>query len=227
MTPLLLGHRGSPHEFQENTLPSYQAALDAGLDGVELDVRRLQDGTLVMHHDPHLKDGRQLRALVKANLPEDIPTLEETLAWMVGTNAFVNVEIKMDDGPVDDRVPRTLDLIRQFGVQDRVIVSSFSPLALKAALRHDPGIPRGFLYHRTFNVGHDLIPVVMREVQATALHPRYHLIDETLMQLARAGGWQVNTWTVNDRAEVARLTRLGVNALIGNFPDVLLSAREG
>lgn len=225
MTPLLLGHRGTPKLHRENTLAGYRAALDAGLDGVELDVRRLVDGTLVMHHDPHLKDGRVLRQMVRADLPEYVPTLDDTLAWMAGTSAFVNVEIKLDDGPVDDRVARTLDAIRQYGVAGRVIVSSFSPLALKAALEHAPEIPRGLLYHRTYHVGHDLIPVIMRRVQAAALHPRYHLIDESLMALARDQGWQVNTWTVNDPGQVQRLAELGVHALIGDLPDVLLLAR--
>ncbi|MFC6749243.1 glycerophosphodiester phosphodiesterase family protein [Deinococcus aquaticus] len=55
MKPLLLGHRGTPRLHTENTLVGFQAAMDAGLDGVELDVRRLMDGTLVIHHDPALK----------------------------------------------------------------------------------------------------------------------------------------------------------------------------
>ncbi|MDB5046743.1 MAG: glycerophosphoryl diester phosphodiesterase, partial [Deinococcus sp.] len=49
--------------------------------------------------------------------------------------------------------------------------------------------------------------------------------DEALMKQARAHGWRVNTWTVNDAAEVSRLAALGVNGLIGDLPEVLLTAR--
>lgn len=68
MSLLLLGHRGSPREHPENSLAGFQAALDAGLSGVELDVRRLGDGELVVSHDPQLR-GRPLSELRRADLP--------------------------------------------------------------------------------------------------------------------------------------------------------------
>lgn len=226
VSPLLLGHRGSPHQFTENTIASYQAAIAAGLDGVELDVRRLLDGTLVMHHDPHLQDGRRLPQLRRADLPAHIPTLDETLDWMTQNTTFVNVEIKTEEGRPDDRVTRTLDAIRARGLTQRVIVSSFSPLVLDIARQHAPDIERGFLFERPFRCGNtDLVARVMDKVQAVALHPRFHLIDEALMAQAKAGGWRVNTWTVNDLPALRRLLSLGVDAIIGNFPEVLLTAR--
>lgn len=226
MTPLLLGHRGTPHLHTENTLAGFQAALDAGLDGVELDVRRLGDGTLVICHDARLPDGQGLLELGTADLPAYIPTLDAALAWAADTGAFVNVEIKFEGGRPDDRVFRTLDAIRTFGLQSRVIVSSFSPLILAAAQAHAPDIERGFLIHRTYRLGPlDLVPAVMRRVGATALHPRFPLVGGPLMAQARAQGWRVNAWTVNDPTEVSRLSALGVDALIGDLPDVLLTAR--
>lgn len=204
----------------------FQAALDAGLDGVELDVRRLRDGTLVIHHDEHLKDGRALPQMVVADLPDYVPTLEELLAWAAKTGAYLNVEIKYESTWPDDRVARTLDAIRVHGLADQVIVSSFNPLLLDAARRHAPEIRRGFLYHRTYKFGPlDLVPLALRWLQADAVHPHHTLIDAPLMAQARAGGWQVNTWTVNNPAEVIRLEALGVNALIGDLPEVLLVSR--
>ncbi|WP_291430961.1 glycerophosphodiester phosphodiesterase [Deinococcus sp.] len=226
MKPLLLGHRGTPRLHTENTLAGFQAALDAGLDGVELDVRRLMDGTLVIHHDPALKAGGLLPEMNAAGLPAYVPTLDDALAWAADTGAFVNVEIKFEAARPDDRVHRTLHAIRAHGLSRRVIVSSFSPLVLDAARYHAPEIERGFLFHRAFRAGPlDLVPLVMRRVQAAALHPMHPLIDAALMAQARAHGWRVNTWTVNDAAQVARLRALGVDALIGDLPEVLLTAR--
>ncbi|MBB5363349.1 glycerophosphodiester phosphodiesterase [Deinococcus humi] len=226
MTPLLLGHRGTPRLHLENTMRGFQAALDAGLDGVELDVRRLKDGTLVIHHDPALKDGRALPELVAAELPEDVPTLEKVLSWAADTGAYLNVEIKYEQAWPDDRVARTLDAIRAHGLGQGVIVSSFNPLLLAAARRHAPEIERGFLYHRTYTFGPlDLVPLVLRGLGAAAAHPHHTLIDADLMAQARAGGWRVNTWTVNNPAEVIRLQALGVAALIGDLPEVLLVSR--
>jgi glycerophosphoryl diester phosphodiesterase len=226
MTPLLLGHRGTPRLHRENTLAGFQAALDAGLDGVELDVRRLVDGTLVIHHDEHLSDGRALPEMTAADLPAEIPTLDATLVWAARTGAFVNVELKFERAWPDDRVAHTLDAIRSHGLSGQVIVSSFNPLLLAAARRHAPDIARGLLIHRAYRLGPlDLVPAAMTWLGAAALHPHHTLIDAALMDQARAGGWQVNTWTVNNPAEVIRLTALGVHAVIGDVPEVLHTAR--
>lgn len=206
-------------------MQSFQAALDAGLDGVELDVRRLADGTLVIHHDLNLPDGRALNTLTAEQVPGDVPTLNTLLGWAADTGAYLNVEIKFEAARPDDRVGRTLQALRAHGLGRRVIVSSFSPLVLKAALEYDPAIERGFLYHRPWRVGIDLVPPVARRLDVTALHPHYRLIDADLMEMAGREGWRVNTWTVNDVAEVARLKDLGVLGLIGDLPEVLLSAR--
>lgn len=207
-------------------MQGFQAALDAGLDGVELDVRRLGDGTLVIHHDPALKDGRALPEMVAADLPEDVPTLDELLRWAAKTGAYLNVELKYERAWPDDRVARTLDAIRAHGLEERVILSSFNPLLLAAARLHAPEIERGFLYHRSYRFGPlDLVPLVLRGLGAAAAHPHHSMIDAALMTQARAGGWRVNTWTVNNAAEVIRLEALGVSALIGDLPDVLLVAR--
>lgn len=226
MTPLLLGHRGTPETHTENTMRGFQAALDAGLDGVELDVRRLRDGTLVIHHDEHLRDGRTLPEMNASGLPNDVPTLEELLTWAAKTGAYLNVEIKYEKALPDDRVSRTLDAIRAHGLAKQVILSSFNPLILAAARRHAPEIERGFLYHRRYRFGPlDLVPLVLRWLKADASHPHHTLIDADLMAQARAGGWRVNTWTVNNPAEVIRLQALGVSALIGDLPGVLLVSR--
>ena len=88
----LLGHRGSPKQHVENTLESFAAAIDAGLDGFELDVQRTLDGRLVTHHDFHLADGRLIAALKHSELPAHIPTLEAVLLLAKERGAYVNVE---------------------------------------------------------------------------------------------------------------------------------------
>lgn len=223
MTPLLLGHRGSPRAYPENTIPSFQAALDAGLDGVEWDVRRLGDGTLVIHHDAALKDGRPLPTLLPDERPAQMPTLHEALAWAADTGAYVNIEIKHETVRADDRVHRTLDAVRAHGLSRRVIVSSFMPTLLRAAREAAPEIERGLLIHKQYPSW--LVRSVMRWTDCAALHPQHHLVDKHLMQQAKTHRWRVNTWTVNEETEVQRLVALGVDGLIGDFPEVLLNAR--
>lgn len=224
--PLLLGHRGSPRAHPENSLAGFQAALDAGLDGTELDVRRLADGTLAVHHDAALRSGRALAELTRAELPPEVPTLPEVLAWAADTGAYLNVEIKWEGWQPDDRVARTLDSLRVHGLTRRVILSSFNPLILAVARELAPDIERGVLYDRPWRAGPLELPeVVGRWVDAAALHPHHALIGPELLALARRRGWRVNTWTVNEPGEVQRLKALGVDGLIGDLPEVLLTGR--
>ncbi|PTA66888.1 glycerophosphodiester phosphodiesterase [Deinococcus arcticus] len=223
MTPLLLGHRGAPVRAPENTLLGFQAALDAGLDGVELDVRRLLDGTLVVHHDEALPGGRRLTALNRSDLPAHVPTLNAALAWAADTGAVVNVELKFEGPWPDDRVAGTLRAITAHGLTRRVIVSSFLPTLLRAARDLAPQIERGLLIHRAYPA--PLLRAGMRWTGCGALHAEVGTVNAPLLALARAQGWRVHAWTVNDPAEVRRLTALGVDGLIGDEPDVLLRAR--
>ncbi|WP_425514228.1 glycerophosphodiester phosphodiesterase [Deinococcus aestuarii] len=220
--PLLLGHRGSPRQHRENTLPSFQAALDAGLDGVELDVRRLADGTLVVHHDEALFDGRRLADLTRAQLaPHPVPTLEEVCAWAADTGALLNVELKYESTRPDDRVPGTAELLRRHGLGPSTIVSSFNPLFLAALRNAAPEVGRGFLFDRAPG----LAPLIAARLGVSALHPRRTLVTPALVEAARRRGWRVNVWTVNDPDLARRLVALGVDGLIGDVPEVLLAAR--
>ena len=51
---LIIGHRGSPTLITENTISSFQKALDQGVDGIELDIRLCGDGKIVIFHDAEL-----------------------------------------------------------------------------------------------------------------------------------------------------------------------------
>src|SRR5437763_1586340 len=57
-----IGHRGAPREFPENSLPSFERAVDLGADGVELDVHLTADGIPVVHHDPEVRSPGSPRA---------------------------------------------------------------------------------------------------------------------------------------------------------------------
>ena len=62
-TPVLCGHRGSGRGVGENTLPSFRAAVAAGLPWVEVDARLTADGVLVAYHEAVLPNGRYVSQL--------------------------------------------------------------------------------------------------------------------------------------------------------------------
>jgi glycerophosphoryl diester phosphodiesterase len=66
-TPLVIGHRGLPGLFPEETRPSYEGAADQGADSLELDLHLTQDCILVARHNPWLSDNTNIAEVAKTN----------------------------------------------------------------------------------------------------------------------------------------------------------------
>lgn len=192
--------------------------MDAGLDGVELDVRRARDGALVVHHDEKLFDGRRIADLTYGELrPHPVPKLAEVLAWAADVGAYVNVELKYESLRPDDRVAGTAELLRFHGLLRKSVVSSFNPFFLAPL---PTGVARGLLFDRA----PALMLRIARRLNVQAIHPHFSLVTPELMKAAR--GWNVNVWTVNDEVTARELLSLGAGGLIGNLPAVLLAAAD-
>lgn len=241
--PAIFAHRGARRAAPENTLPAFAAALEMGVDGIELDVHLTADGELVVIHDfhvDHTTDGSgavaQLCAADVCRLDAGshfapafagvpVPRLTEVLD-LVGDRCLLNIEIKSMDVYARDASDGVAALIRQRNLYDQVLVSSFNPITLVKLRQLDPRIRLGLLYDAE-------MPVLLRHVWAgppihpEAQHPEHGLIDAAYMAWARGLGCQVNTWTVNDVAEARRLAGLGVDTLITDTPDVLMAAQAG
>ena len=213
--PLRLGHRGAPLKAKENTLESFRLALEAGLDGVELDVWPTRDGVFAVHHDPDTPLGPVFQvdyADLKAQEP-DLPRLEEVLALKEAfPQAVFNVELKSFPGLGEEAARRLAALLRG---REGVWVSSFDPLALLALRKAAPGLPLGFLMAEDHSA---LLPCLGVE----AVHPHHALVTEEAVAGWRKRGLFVVAWTVNEEGEARRLLALGLDGLIGDRPEVLL-----
>jgi glycerophosphoryl diester phosphodiesterase len=224
---LLLGHRGANRRHLENTMPAFEAALEAGLHGVELDVQRTKDGVLVVHHDFHLPDGRLIAALElhQLRLPDGdtVPKLEEVLVWAKKTGAYLNIEIKLESFATDGREREVAALVERSGLGGQVIVSSFNPFSLLRVRYAAPALETALLYY-----DHPKMPWWLRGgitaplLGVVAIHPHHSLVTPALMARAKRRGWKVNVWTVNEPTDVRRLLELGVDGIIGDVPNVLL-----
>jgi glycerophosphoryl diester phosphodiesterase len=232
--PILLGHRGSPRAKHENTLESFQSALEAGLDGIELDVQRSFNGVLVVHHDFYLPDGRLIAALndteiMNLELPGGlrVPMLEAVLVWAKSAGVYVNVEIKSENMTSDGRESETVRLIERLGVTDQVIISSFNPASIVRVRLANSRLEMALLYDNEAGSPWYLEDAKLAPVLGVqAIHPHHSLVTPELIAWAKARGWKVNVWTVNDLELGVKLLEMGVNALIGDDPAILLEARK-
>lgn len=168
----VLGHRGNPKAFQENTLAGFQSALEAGADGVELDVFLTRDEKVVVFHDEDI--GRltgvpgqisemtwdeisQLRiqktidrgdgTQVNYASEQPIPLLEEVLSELP-SNFLINIEMKAYAPKWSRRHTGTkvAEIIRQTDSLDRVIATSFDFFMLEYLEREFPEVHTGFTY---------------------------------------------------------------------------------
>ncbi|HEY9053712.1 MAG TPA: glycerophosphodiester phosphodiesterase family protein [Rectinemataceae bacterium] len=160
--------------------------------------------------------------------PEDIqsfaglglPTLEEALLFTKASGWRVNIEIKDATGRACDSwiVERTAQLVERLGIGDSILISSFNHDYLVRMKKAAPGLALAALVNRPIPdpVG------LMKSLGAIAFHPNGKYLDKATVQALRSAGFDVNVWTVNERADMERLVSWGVTGLITDFPDLAL-----
>lgn len=234
---LIFAHRGASGYAPENTLPAFELAADMGADGIEFDVQITSDGKLIIHHDRVLgrteaASGKlsdwtfaDLRALDVGSWYDarfagtHMPTPTE-LVEDVGDRLLMNFELINDSLHLNGVGPLLVDLFRRMNLFDRAMISSFNPRALWQVKKLEPRIDIGALWSADMpwmvRSG-----VVRRLLRPQALHPHHDLVTPELVAAAHARGQRVHTWTVNDAETVRRMKKMGVDMVMGNYPDVM------
>jgi glycerophosphoryl diester phosphodiesterase len=225
---LAIAHRGDPFAHRENTLAAFRAAVDAGAEMVELDVRRAADGAAVVVHDPTLERLWGLpRRVADVTLAEvralgegdcRIPTLGEALA-------AIPVEVMVDYTDADVVEP-ALQAILEAEALDRVLFSGDN-LDGHRRIRSLAPAARIAL---TWTSRAPCPPGLLEELDAEFFNPDGRLIreDPGLVARMKARGHAVSTWTIDRVGDMELLLGLGVDAVITNrIADLvaLLAAR--
>ena len=236
--PLIIGHRGASAQVTENTLESFEAARNAGADGIELDVRACADSQLVVFHDENLIrlasrgeliERLSLDAVRRVRLPggRHIPTLDEVFAAFAGTDFVINVELKT--GGFRGCVPlveAVLACIERHQMTEHVLLSSFDPIAIARVRTRNRHIRTGFIFH-----GGQVVPFRRAWFATTlrpfALHPERKLVTRANIAQWRQRGYAVNTWTIDNPDLQRHVAVLGVDAIMTNDPATCLAQFTG
>lgn len=235
--PVIYAHRGASAVRPENTMPAFEKALELGATGIETDVQMSRDGRLVLCHDERLErttGGRgplaalswnELRALDAGSwfAPEyagtRLPLLEELLDLLAPTNARLNIEIKSGIVLYPGIEAAVIEMIRGYGMAERVILSSFNHYSLVEAKRLAPEIKTGLLYMEGL-----VDPwLYARHVKADALHPLFYGVRPELIAGAHAAGLAVNPWTVDEAPRIKALIQAGADGIITNHPEIAVA----
>ena len=244
--PLVVAHRGASAHQPENTLPSFEAALQAGADAVELDVRLTSDGVPVVMHDADVARSTNGRGLVceltlsevksldagRDGTPAEVPTVAEVLELVSG-RAGVNFEIKNIPGEQDFDSPREGALMGALEALDRttfsgpVLVSSFNWLTIERCREVAPDIPTGFLAIAAVSPHASLVYV--RDAGHAFVLPQASSLlaaGESVVHDAHQSGIRVGTWTVDDPETLLTLLLWGVDAVASNDPAGAIDVRS-
>lgn len=222
---LKIGHRGAKGYEPENTLVSFQKALDMHVDGIELDVHLSADAEIIVIHDETIDrttngkgfvNGLSLQEL-KAFLIEgkhEIPTLEEVFD-LVNQKCFINIELKIHD--VTDKVVALIEkYVNKKGWKyDHFLVSSFDWNALQRMASLNDKIGIGVLTETDL----DLALAFAKTIQAKSIHPYFHLLTIENTAHIQEKGFQVFPWTINELEDIQKIKTYNVNGIITDFPD--------
>jgi glycerophosphoryl diester phosphodiesterase len=205
---LLLGHRGARlQSVRENTVEAFDHALDKGCDGFEFDLRHTADGHAIVCHDPKWR-GLTVARRSRAQLPH-LPVLEDVLAGFQN-RAFLDIELKVPG--LEHQVSLAL---RKYPPQRGYVVSSFRRQVLAEFRAVDPAAPLGIIF--------DKPTAKWQELAIQYVMPHRSLISPALIRQAHAAGQQVVVWTVNDRASLVRFASWGVDGIISDKPELLVT----
>ncbi|WP_029271729.1 glycerophosphodiester phosphodiesterase family protein [Flavobacterium sp. KJJ] len=222
---LKIAHRGAKAYEPENTLQSFQKALDLNADGIELDVHLSADGHIIVIHDETIDKMTNGKGFVNTlSLTElksflidgkhEIPTLREVFD-LVDKKCFINIELKSYE-----TLGKAVALIEEYISEknwnyEHFIVSSFDWNALQEVHNLNSNIPIGVLTETDLN----LALAFAETIKAKAIHPYYHLLNSENVLQMQEKGFLVLPWTVNIEEDIQKIKNLKVNGIITDFPD--------
>lgn len=252
--PLRIGHRGAAELAPENTLRSFRAAIEVGVDLVEFDVLDLCSGALVIAHSDDLREvshgsaagsvrEKSLQAL--RNICPELPTLDEALAFFADEAPEVGLHLDLKTCGKEAEIAAAL---RRFELVERSLVSSFSFRTVRSLARIDPGlrvgitVPRGVLGITERGRGAPVARIALRilrwiapfaapfalaTARATVLVLHHSVVGETVVRRAHARGAAVVAWTVDHPRDLARVDHAGVDAVVTNDPRIFAEPAPG
>ncbi|WP_440769864.1 glycerophosphodiester phosphodiesterase [Natronorubrum sp. DTA28] len=221
--PEIVGHRGAEGLGPPNTMAAIQRALEVGVDGIELDVRRTSDGKLLLFHDPVLdwdSDGHGwIRNTPWADVRgaeidgEPLIRLEPALERLAETDVSIYLEVK-ETGDTD----AILETVDDYGLLDRTTIIGFDAAAL------EPARSRGVSTGLVGSTPTSQLATAAAECGADVAFCHYapHLAS-TFVDEVRADGRTTGIWKLVDTEGTVRdALEVGPDVLVTNRPDYAL-----
>ena len=216
---LKIGHRGVKGHFAENTLQSFQKAIDLGCDGIELDVHLSSDKIAMVIHDETIDRTTTGKGFVNNFTSTElkkigIPTLQDIFD-LVNQKCFINIEIK--DEIATDFV---LQLIQKYNSEKKwslelIQISSFNWNVLQECFQKNKKIQLGVITEYEVD---DAI-TFGKKIKAFSINPHFNLLTKENVTLMHQNDFKVFPWTVNEISDIELMKSFDVDGIITDFPN--------
>lgn len=238
---LVIAHRGYSTQYPECTELAYRKAIELGVDFIELDVMRSQDGHFMVFHASNLSDvsnakGRitdyTFEELRRINITarfgdqfgfQKIPTLEEIL--ILAKESGVRLCVEMKDLESQD-IPGYEDLIVPFfvkhGLIGRAVFNSVNDNFLRACHQKYPEIPTAIDFGGNKWTG-NLDSFIQRALRlgAQIIQYDYRGMSPEIVHALKCQGFAIWAWTINKREDMLRAIEWGVDGILTDDPATL------
>ena len=202
--PRVCAHRGLPALLPENTLPSFAAAIDAGAQEIEFDLRPAGDGRIVVRHDPFAGPA-----------PAGLPAFEDVLGQFA-RRVIMNIHVK-----VPEIVPDVVEAIGSYDCREYVYLTG-NAAVMEAALALAPGIARCCLEgNKDYTIVKHAIQYKARKVQFRAQYFTPEMIEE-----AHANGIRCNVFYTDCPRKARQFFRMGIDTVLTNDCARILKALD-
>jgi glycerophosphoryl diester phosphodiesterase len=205
-----IGHGGASALAPANTLGSFDAALEVGIDMVEFDVRAYRGELILAHTILHCRLPRKVR-------------LEEALAHL-SSPRFGAIDLNVDLKRPGCEAP-LLDALRRWQLVERTLISSQVPAVLDRVRELEPtarvGISVGGRVARMSRRWQDWRGQVLAGLVSRrwdAVMAQHRLVDRALLDDVSSRSGRLYAWTVNERVGIERLLALGVHGIATGDP---------
>jgi len=221
----IVGHRGVAGYAPENTLRSFEMAIEFGCDRAELDVHLSKDGEVIVIHDDDVARitggvgkvaDMTLAKLKELRCPEyqEIPTLQEVIDL---TKGKISLQIELKAKGTPEAVNR---LLLKNGIEGDVVLISFDVELLREMKKLNPRLQVGFLF--------DHIPETLwglvSEIPLEFIGPRSIAVTKELVEEAHSRGLLVYAYHVDTKELGEKLITLGVDEIGTDFPKLFITS---
>lgn len=232
---LAIAHRGASGYAPENTLVAFRRAVAQGVSFIETDLHLTRDAHFVAIHDENvdrttnghgpiqnmtLAEVRRLDAgswFASEFMGERVPTLDDVLEFARKNDVVFYLELKPSGFWGGEHA--LISQLRNSTEIARSVIISFDPAILANLHKIEPTVMTGLLYDGKLD---DPFSKAL-EIGARQLAVRGDLITPNFLQHARSLDLQVVCWTVNSPAHMRMLMDAGVDGIMSDYPDRLLS----